>query len=97
VCHSHVTLSAGKLCVCESGTASVRGDGLSVCVCLCWSLLFSDDYFRMKLQWKSIDADQESRFSDLKDRRSLIGMFTVSLSVCLSVCLSLCLSFPCLY
>jgi len=39
-----------------------------MCVC-------SDDYFRMKLQWKSIDDDQESRFSDLRDRRSLIGMF----------------------
>ncbi|XP_078663929.1 TBC1 domain family member 15-like isoform X3 [Branchiostoma floridae x Branchiostoma belcheri] len=31
-----------------------------------------DDYFRMKLQWKSITEDQESRFTELRDRRSLI-------------------------
>ncbi|XP_054719603.1 TBC1 domain family member 15-like [Uloborus diversus] len=31
-----------------------------------------EDYFRMKLQWKSIDADQESRFSALRERKSLI-------------------------
>ncbi|CAH1250004.1 TBC1D15 [Branchiostoma lanceolatum] len=31
-----------------------------------------DDYFRMKLQWKSITDDQESRFTELRDRRSLI-------------------------
>ena len=34
----------------------------------------SDDYFRMKLQWKSMSADQESRFSELRDRKSLIGI-----------------------
>jgi len=53
----------------------------------------SDDYFRMKLQWKSIDADQELRFSDLRDRRSLIGMFAF-VSVCLYVyvCMNVCLS-----
>ena len=53
-----------------------------MCVCLS---VYRDDYFRMKLQWKSIDADQESRFSDLRDRRSLIG-----LSTCLSLCLCVC-------
>uniref|UniRef100_A0A0B6ZN35 TBC1 domain family member 15 n=1 Tax=Arion vulgaris TaxID=1028688 RepID=A0A0B6ZN35_9EUPU len=31
-----------------------------------------DDYFRMKLQWKTISAEQERRFTLLKDRRSLI-------------------------
>ena len=31
-----------------------------------------DDYFRMKLQWKSLSADQESRFSALKERKALI-------------------------
>jgi len=62
-----------------------------VCVHVCVS---SDDYFRMKLQWKSIDADQESRFSDLRERRSLIGTYNSGPSVCLSVSvsLSLCLS-----
>jgi len=50
-----------------------------VCVRLC-----SDDYFRMKLQWKSIDADQESRFTDLRDRRSLIGMLLPA-SLCVFV------------
>ncbi|GIY88034.1 hypothetical protein CDAR_516172 [Caerostris darwini] len=32
----------------------------------------SETYFRMKLQWKSFSADQESRFSALRDRKSLI-------------------------
>ena len=31
-----------------------------------------DDYFRMKLQWKSLSPDQESRFSDFKERKALI-------------------------
>uniref|UniRef100_T1J7U5 TBC1 domain family member 15 n=1 Tax=Strigamia maritima TaxID=126957 RepID=T1J7U5_STRMM len=31
-----------------------------------------DDYYRMKLQWKSISKVQELRFSDLRDRKSLI-------------------------
>ena len=60
---------------------------------LCMLYVCSDDYFRMKLQWKSIDADQELRFSDLRDRRSLIGMFAF-VSVCLYVyvCMNVCLS-----
>lgn len=32
----------------------------------------TDDYFRMKLQWKTISDEQEKRFSDLRDRRSLV-------------------------
>ncbi|GAB1598615.1 TBC1 domain family member 15-like isoform X6 [Argonauta hians] len=31
-----------------------------------------DDYFKMKLQWKTISADQESRFTKLKDSKALI-------------------------
>ncbi|KAJ8315023.1 hypothetical protein KUTeg_007173 [Tegillarca granosa] len=31
-----------------------------------------DDYFRMKLQWKTINAEQEKRFSLLKERKCLI-------------------------
>ncbi|XP_074662893.1 TBC1 domain family member 15-like [Tubulanus polymorphus] len=31
-----------------------------------------DDYFRMKLQWKSISSEQEKRFSQVRDRKSLI-------------------------
>lgn len=31
-----------------------------------------EDYFRMKLQWMSLHADQESRFSALRERKSLI-------------------------
>ncbi|BFZ25230.1 hypothetical protein BsWGS_28269 [Bradybaena similaris] len=31
-----------------------------------------DDYFRMKLQWKTISAEQERRFTLLKERRGLI-------------------------
>jgi len=77
--------------VCEDGS-SCKGvcDVYSIADGVCD--VCSDDYFRMKLQWKSIDADQESRFSDLKDRRSLVGVYNVSLSLYLSLCLSLCLS-----
>ncbi|KAG1683146.1 TBC1 domain family member 15 [Nymphon striatum] len=31
-----------------------------------------DDYYRMKLQWKSISEDQESRFTDLREKRNLV-------------------------
>ncbi|XP_041352062.1 TBC1 domain family member 15-like isoform X2 [Gigantopelta aegis] len=31
-----------------------------------------DDYFRMKLQWKTISADQERRFAMLRERKGLI-------------------------
>lgn len=33
----------------------------------------SDEYYRMKLQWKSISEEQERRNSRLRDYRSLIG------------------------
>lgn len=33
----------------------------------------SDEYFRMKLQWKSVSEEQERRNSRLRDYRSLIG------------------------
>uniref|UniRef100_A0A0M3IJV1 TBC1 domain family member 15 n=1 Tax=Ascaris lumbricoides TaxID=6252 RepID=A0A0M3IJV1_ASCLU len=32
-----------------------------------------EDYFRMKLQWKTISEDQESRFAEFADRKALIG------------------------
>jgi len=31
-----------------------------------------DEYFRMKLQWRSMSCQQEERFSDFRDRKSLI-------------------------
>lgn len=31
-----------------------------------------NDYYRMKLQWKSITPDQEARFSSLRDRKNLV-------------------------
>ncbi|ESO85851.1 hypothetical protein LOTGIDRAFT_221303 [Lottia gigantea] len=31
-----------------------------------------DDYFRMKLQWKTISAEQERRFATLRERKALI-------------------------
>lgn len=31
-----------------------------------------DDYFRMKLQWKTITAEQEKRFATLRERKGLI-------------------------
>lgn len=36
---------------------------------------FRDEYFRMKLQWKSVSEEQEKRNSRLRDYRSLIGKF----------------------
>lgn len=38
------------------------------CFCVC-----SDEYFRMKLQWKSVSEEQERRNSRLRDYKSLIG------------------------
>lgn len=39
------------------------------------SFFFRDEYFRMKLQWKSVSEEQEKRNSRLRDYRSLIGKF----------------------
>ena len=36
--------------------------------------IYRDDYFRMKLQWKTISDAQERRFSLLRERKCLIGM-----------------------
>ena len=33
----------------------------------------TDEYFMMKLQWKSMTPVQENNFSDYRDRKSLIG------------------------
>lgn len=41
----------------------------------CQIVFYSDEYFRMKLQWKSISQEQEKRNSRLRDYRSLIGNF----------------------
>ncbi|XP_029289031.1 TBC1 domain family member 15 isoform X2 [Cottoperca gobio] len=37
-----------------------------------WGQFISDEYFRMKLQWKSVSEQQERRNSRLRDYRSLI-------------------------
>uniref|UniRef100_A0A4W4F7R5 Rab-GAP TBC domain-containing protein n=1 Tax=Electrophorus electricus TaxID=8005 RepID=A0A4W4F7R5_ELEEL len=36
----------------------------------------TDEYFRMKLQWKSVSEEQEKRNSRLRDYKSLIGVCT---------------------
>lgn len=41
----------------------------------------TEEYFRMKLQWKSMTAEQESRFSDFRDRKTLIGKESWKLQV----------------
>ncbi len=33
-----------------------------------------EEYYRMKLQWKTFSVDQESRFAPYKQRKDLIGM-----------------------
>lgn len=43
---------------------------VTVLLCYC---VGSDEYFRMKLQWKSVSEEQERRNSRLRDYRSLIG------------------------
>lgn len=32
-----------------------------------------DDYYRMKLQWRTLCVEQESRFAAYKQRKDLIG------------------------
>ncbi|VDK62075.1 unnamed protein product [Gongylonema pulchrum] len=34
--------------------------------------VLSEDYYRMKLQWKTISKDQESRFSEFAAKKALI-------------------------
>lgn len=41
----------------------------------------SEDYYRMKLQWKTISKDQESRFSEFAARKALIGILQSDLSL----------------
>lgn len=36
--------------------------------------IHSEEYYRMKLQWKTINKDQESRFSEFAARKALIGI-----------------------
>ena len=36
-------------------------------------LSFSDDYFAMKLQWKTMKEVQKNNFMQFRDRESLIG------------------------
>ena len=38
-----------------------------------FTFFFRDDYFRMKLQWKTISPEQEKRFATLRERKGLIG------------------------
>lgn len=38
-----------------------------------------DDYYRMKLQWRTISEDQEKRFSEYRDRKALIGTWLLFL------------------
>ncbi len=39
-------------------------------------MFISEDYFRMKLQWKTINDEQKIKFSLMKERESLIGKLT---------------------
>lgn len=52
------------------------------CVGVCFPV-DRDEYFRMKLQWKSISEEQERRNSRLRDYRSLIGEDSSSLKTAL--------------
>lgn len=45
---------------------------MTILMTLC-KFVISDDYFRMKLQWKTISGEQEKRFTLLRERKGLIG------------------------
>ena len=36
-----------------------------------------EDYYRMKLQWRTLSVDQESRFAAYKQRKDLIGKIVI--------------------
>ena len=36
-----------------------------------------EEYFRMKLQWRSLSAKQETRFAAFKQRKDLIGIYNL--------------------
>ena len=52
---------------------------LSLSLSNCHSHCFRDEYFRMKVQWKSVSEEQEMRNSLLRGYRSLIGLFWIPL------------------
>jgi len=70
-----VLCQLGRKTTTQINHATMSGSLACVHVCAWRACVSSDDYFRMKLQWKSIDADQESRFTELRDRRSLVGTY----------------------
>ena len=37
------------------------------------SFICSEDYYRMKLQWKTINDEQKLKFTLMKERENLIG------------------------
>lgn len=49
---------------------TTQNSTLCACVCVC---VPRDEYFRMKVQWKSVSEEQEMRNSLLRGYRSLIG------------------------
>jgi hypothetical protein len=38
-----------------------------------------EEYFQMKLQWRSVTPGQEQRFSDYRERKSLVGEWRFAL------------------
>lgn len=44
----------------------------------------TDEYFVMKLQWKTMTPAQENRFSDYRDRKSLIGKIAMDFKILFS-------------
>lgn len=54
------------------GNQGRRSSDWQLCVCVC---VHRDEYFRMKVQWKSVSEEQEMRNSLLRGYRSLIGQF----------------------
>ena len=76
LCLSLCCLSVSVCLSCWSLTCLVF---LSLSLSNCHSHCFRDEYFRMKVQWKSVSEEQEMRNSLLRGYRSLIGLFWIPL------------------
>ena len=50
-----------------------------------------EEYFRMKLQWRSLSAKQESRFAAFKQRKDLIGNTAIKCVINISFTKLVCL------
>ena len=73
---SEIWPTVGLFCIVRKADETSETDRLwweLIPVGLQFVSLSRDDYFRMKLQWKTISPEQEKRFATLRERKGLIG------------------------